>query len=135
MINRFLILAAGILLAAGAVGFSYLRQATQPAAAVISLEDGGEAQAALAAAASKPTPSKGTVLYACADGRAFGVEYGKPGGVAEITINGGTSKLDPVFVAEGAEYSDGVLTLVTKGDVAEVHFGEETAYGDCQARR
>ena len=137
MLNRFLILAAGAILGAGAFGYSLARQSAPTDAAVIPIDGNGTtgASAEFIAATDKPTPTRGTIVYACADGRAFGVEYGKPGGSAELTIEGGTSRLDPVFVADGAEYSDGVLTLVAKGDVAWVHFGEDMAYGDCTARR
>jgi membrane-bound inhibitor of C-type lysozyme len=131
-----MMMAAGAILAVGAFAFGEYR-GTAADVVTVPLNDAATAadpQLVAGQAMGKPTPTKGDVVYGCQDGRAIGVSYGKAQGSAELSMNGSTSRLDPVFVADGAEWSDGVLTLFAKGEFAEVFFGGQSTSGTCVAQ-
>lgn len=149
MVNRFMLLGAGAALAAVASGFvvvrEYLAARAHPETVVALAQDDAAAKAEQEAAKAaqdivqeqetllaKPTMANGTVIYACEEGKAFAVKYGESGGDAEITFNGGSSRLQPVFVAEGVQFSDGFVTLRSQGEMAAVAIGETIAFADCK---
>lgn len=81
---------------------------------------------------AKPTVTEGTVLYACPGGSAFAISYGGDGGRAALTLNGDTFALDPVYVAEGAQFSDGHYTFRTQGEMAAIVLGDDVVYDSCR---
>jgi membrane-bound inhibitor of C-type lysozyme len=139
-----MVMLMGAMLAVGAFAFGEYRRPPNADVVTIPISDEASSLATLAssvpgskpqASPDRPVPKTGSILYGCENGRAFGVEYGKNNGAAELTMNDGTSRLDPVFVAEGAEWSDGTLTLMIKGDFAEVFFAGQSASGTCVAQQ
>jgi membrane-bound inhibitor of C-type lysozyme len=139
-----MVMLMGAMLAVGAFAFGEYRRPADADVVTIPIVDEAAALATLASAvpgsrpnasADHPAPKMGSILYGCENGRAFGVEYGKTNGAAELTMNDGTSRLEPVFVADGAEWSDGTLTLMTKGDFAEVFFAGQSTSGTCVAQK
>lgn len=97
--------------------------------------------ALLSACASAPhtvTLARETVLYRCAgdvdlgvtySGRATGME-----GTADLIWDGKTFPLKQDVSGSGAQYTDGTLTLVTKGDEAFVEKAGEVVLKDCNAK-
>ena len=97
--------------------------------------------ALLSACATGPetvTLARETVLYRCAgdvemgviySGRATGME-----GTADLIWDGKTFPLNQDVSGSGAQYTDGTLTLVTKGDEAFVEKTGEVVLKDCNAK-
>jgi len=134
MVNRFTLLGAGVLLGVGAFAFGYIRNVEAARAnpeAVISLENVEAARAEAEALAQKPTPGKGTVVYACPHGQAFAVSYGAGGGRAELTIAGDTVMLESVFVADGVQFTDMHYTFRAQGDLGAVMLGDDPFLENC----
>lgn len=105
----------------------------RPAAAIAAL--------ALTACISQPqtTPPKPeTVAYRCADGVEMGVTYSGRAtgleGVADLIWDGQTFPLKQDVSGSGARYTDGTLTLVTKGDEAFVEKMGDVVLKDCNAK-
>lgn len=69
--------------------------------------------------------------YACADGQEFGVTF-QQGGKRALVVAGGWSHLLPqVQSGSGVKYSDGKVTLRTKGLNAALEEEGRTTYRDC----
>ena len=95
----------------------------------------------LSACATAPetvTLARETWLYRCAGdvemgviyaGRATGME-----GTAELIWDGNTFPLKQDVSGSGVRYTDGTLTLVTKGDEAFVEKAGEIVLKDCNAK-
>jgi membrane-bound inhibitor of C-type lysozyme len=134
MVNRFLLIGAGVVLGGGMFALSYFRDAEAARAnpeTVIDLE-GARAQSEAEALMQAPTITKGTVLYACPDGHAFAITYGAPGGRATLVIDGDSVLLEPIYVASGAQFTDGHYTFRVEGDLAALVLGEEVIQENCR---
>jgi membrane-bound inhibitor of C-type lysozyme len=134
MVNRFLLIGAGVVLGGGMFAFAAIRDveaARDNPETVIAL-DGEEAATADPALLQKPTPTKGTVLYACPGGRAFAVSFDQPGGRATMTLKGDRIVMDPVFVAVGAQFTDGIYTFRASGEMAAVVLGGNVLFDGCR---
>ena len=95
----------------------------------------------LSGCATRPetvTLARETVLYRCAgdvemgviySGRATGME-----GTAELIWDAKSFPLKQDVSGSGARYTDGTLTLVTKGDEAFVEKAGEVVLKDCNAK-
>lgn len=79
-----------------------------------------------------------TVRYRCADAVEIGVVYsGRAAGMegkAELVWEGHSFLLKQDVSGSGARYTDGALTLVTKGDEAFVEKSGEIVLRDCNAK-
>ena len=95
--------------------------------------------AVLAAACATPVKSpglpsgEGYVRYRCADKQEFGVTFQQPGKRALLEAGGWSHLLPSVASASGARYSDGKVTLWTKGSAATVEENGRTTYRECTA--
>ncbi|WP_416667513.1 MliC family protein [Egbenema bharatensis] len=75
------------------------------------------------------TPDTRTYRYQCAGGQTFDVEYSLE--LATIVLESETLRLTQTPAASGARYSDGTVTLYTKGEEAFVEMGDHIIYEDC----
>ena len=95
--------------------------------------------ALLAAACATPGKSpgipsgEGYVRYRCADKQEFAVTYQQQGKRALLESGGWSHLLPLVPSASGAKYSDGKVTLWTKGSGASVEESGRTTYRECTA--
>lgn len=84
------------------------------------------------------TLARETVLYRCAGEVEMGVVYSGRAtgmqGMAELVWDGKTFPLKQEVSGSGARYTDGTLTLVTKGDEAFVEKAGEVVMKDCNAK-
>jgi len=76
----------------------------------------------------------GYVRYRCADAQEFGVTYQQHGRRALLEAGGWSYVLRATPAASGAQYSDGKMTLRTKGRSAAVDRDGVTTHQDCSAR-
>lgn len=83
---------------------------------------------------SSVRPSTGYVRYRCTDGQEFGVTYQQRGRRALLEADGWSYVLRPVPAASGAQYSDGKVTLRTKGRSASVDRDGVTTHQACSVR-
>ncbi len=95
----------------------------------------------LSACATGPetvTLARETVLYRCAGEVEMGVTYAGAAtglaGSAELLWDGKTFPLKQEISGSGGRYTDGTLTLVTKGDEAFVEKAAEIVLKDCNAK-
>jgi membrane-bound inhibitor of C-type lysozyme len=72
------------------------------------------------------------VTYKCDQGKGFSVVY-RNDNTAEATFGSKVIMLDQVKAASGARYSDGSVTLYTKGDTAFVEVGDNRLFANCVA--
>lgn len=79
-------------------------------------------------------PSNRYVRYRCADAQAFGVTYQQHGRRALLEADGWSYVLRAVPSASGAQYSDGKVTLRTKGRSATVDRDGVTTHQACSVR-
>jgi membrane-bound inhibitor of C-type lysozyme len=95
--------------------------------------------ALLAAACATPSKSpgipsgEGYVRYRCADKQEFAVTYQQQGKRALLEAGGWSHLLPLAPSASGAKYSDGKITLWTKGSGASVEESGRTTYRECTA--
>lgn len=78
---------------------------------------------------SNPSPPKGTA-YQCEGGRSFSVEYVSGGAILYVT--GQALRLKQADPGSGAKYSDGAMTLWTKGSEATLLFNGAPFYKNCR---
>ncbi len=97
--------------------------------------------ALLSACATGPetvTLARETVLYRCAGDVEMGVIYSGRAtgmqGTAELIWDAKSFPLKQELSGSGARYTDGTLTLVTKGDEAFVEKAGEVVMKDCNAK-
>lgn len=83
---------------------------------------------------SSDRPSDRYVRYRCADAQEFGVTYQQHGRRALLEADGWSYVLRAVPTASGAQYSDGKVTLRTKGRSTTVDRDGVTTHHDCSAR-
>ena len=95
----------------------------------------------LTACVSQPQtspPKPETVAYRCADGVEMGVTYSGRAtgleGTADLLWDGQSFPLKQEVSGSGARYTDGTVTLVTKGDEAFVEKVGEVVLKDCNAK-
>ncbi len=94
-----------------------------------------------ACAAIRPpltTLERETVSYRCGDGVEMAVVYAGRAtglqGTADLIWDAKGYRLKQVVSGSGSSYTDGTLTLVTKGDEAFVEKSGETVLKDCVAK-
>ena len=84
------------------------------------------------------TLDRETVLYRCAGDVEMGVTYAGRAtgmeGTAELIWDGKTFPLKQDVSGSGVRYTDGTLTLATKGDEAFVEKAGEIVLKDCNAK-
>ena len=136
MVNRFLLIGAGFILGGGMFAFAQIRnveaaKANPEMIIPLSAEEVAAAKEYQQLEA-KPTITAGTVLYSCPDGHAFAVTYGGAGGRAALTLDGYTMMLDPVYVAEGAQFTDGQYSFRTQGELAAIVLGDDVVHESCR---
>lgn len=95
----------------------------------------------LSACATGPvttTLAREVVRYRCVDDVQMEVVYAGSAsglqGTADLIWDGKTFPLKQEFAGSGARYTDGVLTLDTKGDEAFVEKADEIVLKDCNAQ-
>lgn len=71
-----------------------------------------------------------TATYRCDQGKGFTVQY-RDNQTARATFGSKTVELPQVESASGARYSDGSITLFTKGDTAFVDVGDQRVFANC----
>ncbi len=96
---------------------------------------------ALTACVSQPLispPKPEAVAYRCADGVEMGVTYSGRAtgleGTADLLWDGQSFPLKQEVSGSGVRYTDGTVTLVTKGDEAFVEKAGEVVLRDCNAK-
>jgi membrane-bound inhibitor of C-type lysozyme len=82
---------------------------------------------------SSERPSNRYVRYRCADAQEFGVTYQQHGRRALLEADGWSYVLRTVPTASGRQYSDGKVTLRTKGRSATVDRDGVTTHQGCRA--
>ncbi len=70
--------------------------------------------------------------YHCDEGKGFSVVY-RNDNTAEATFGSKVIVLDQVKAASGARYSNGSVTLYTKGDSSFVEVGDNRLFANCVA--
>lgn len=70
--------------------------------------------------------------YKCDEGKGFSVVY-RNDNTAEATFGSKVIMLNQVEAASGARYSNGSVTLYTKGDAAFVEVGDNRLFANCVA--
>lgn len=78
------------------------------------------------------TPDTRIYVYQCSDDRSFQAEYGLE--MATLELEGERVMLPQIPAASGARYSDGEITLFTRGNEAFIEVGGEIVYQDCVAQ-
>jgi membrane-bound inhibitor of C-type lysozyme len=78
------------------------------------------------------TPDTRSYGYQCSDDRSFQAEYGLE--MATLELEGERVMLPQIPAASGARYSDGEITLFTRGNEAFIEVGGEIVYQDCVAQ-
>ena len=78
---------------------------------------------------SNPSAPKGTA-FQCEGGRTFSVEYVSGGAILYVT--GQALRLKQVESASGTKYTDGAMTLWTKGADAMLLFNDAPFYRNCR---
>ena len=138
MMNRFLLIGAGVVLGLGLFAFTYFRDAEAARAnpeTVLSLSpEELAAQKEDAELEAKPTVASGTVIYACADGHAFAVTYSPERGRAALTLDGDTIMMDAVYVSDGVQFTDGQYSFRAQGEVAAIVLGDDVLHESCHVR-
>jgi membrane-bound inhibitor of C-type lysozyme len=79
------------------------------------------------------TPDTRAYRYQCSGGQTFEVEYSLE--LATVVLNSETVQLAQIPAASGARYSDGTMTLHTKGEEAFIEMGDQIIYEDCMGER
>lgn len=85
-------------------------------------------------APEKP-PGERYLRYVCADRQELGVTFQQQGRRALVVAGGWSHLLPAVPAASGAKYSDGRVTLWTKGSTATLEEDGRTTYRDCTPAR
>jgi membrane-bound inhibitor of C-type lysozyme len=75
------------------------------------------------------TPNTRAYRYQCSGGQSFDVEYSLE--LATVILESETLRLAQTLSASGARYSDGTVTLYTKGEEAFIELGDQIIYEDC----
>jgi membrane-bound inhibitor of C-type lysozyme len=78
------------------------------------------------------TPDTRIYVYQCNDDRSFQAEYGLE--MATLELEGERVMLPQIPAASGARYSNGEITLFTRGNEAFLEVGGEIVYQDCVAQ-
>ena len=81
---------------------------------------------------SRPRVPTDATAYNCDNGRKLYVRYIDNGKAAWVILPDREFRLDPVISASGARYSNGVATLETKGNEANLRDGQALTHANCR---
>ncbi len=84
--------------------------------------------------ATEPVTVTSTVKYQCDAGKGFIARY-RSDRTVEATFGSKVLTLTPVESGSGARYTDGSVTLYTKGESAFVEVGEKRLFNNCTAHK
>lgn len=83
--------------------------------------------------AQQTTPKvTASATYACDDGKGFTAQY-RDNDTVRATFGTKVLELPQVESASGARYSNGSVTIFTKGDTAFVEVGDQRLFSNCVA--